>query len=111
MELVSTWNEQTWMNFNDPPSEEESQFMMKYFGFSNADNLTDEECKEIIHKCEKRWFYDMQLRYEDIDENDPNNYDEYGSLKAKPMPKHAIMMTSVGCYVFDQLKKRKDNII
>ena len=102
MELVSTRGERAWIDFSDPPTEKETQFMMEHFGFPNTDHLSDDECEELIYQSELKWLSEEMKREIGVDANDPNNYDEYGHLKVKPATEYGLMIAGMGLYIANQ---------
>ena len=103
MEYMSTMNEQAWINFGDPLNEEKAvQFMMEHFGFANTDHLSDDECEELMYKCELIWLSEEYNRSSDLDFDDPNSYDEYGRLKARPATEYGMMIGGMSAYICGQ---------
>lgn len=99
MELESRINKQDWIDFGDPPNEKAVQFMMEHYGFPNIDHLSDEGYDKLffelsrIEVCEH---YDSQSG---IDESNPDNYDEWGELKRRPLSEYALMVGGMLVYM------------
>jgi len=102
MELVSRINEESCADFGEPLTEKAIQFMVEHFGFPNTDHLSDEECEELIYKCEHRWLDEEMKREIGVDADNPNNYDEFGRMKVKPATEYGLMIAGMGVYIANQ---------
>jgi hypothetical protein len=93
-----------WIDFNDIPEEAE-QFMLKHFGFPNMDALSDEECKELSMRLHHIEGIEHGKRLDDIDENDPQYWDEVGLLLGKPLSKYGMMIGGMIVYIGRQFQE------